>query len=185
MATAARRVYDEFEDDGLLWLLWLLGVALLCACAALRAVLRMEFGEEYWLSRKVAAAAAAELCPARRPVPLDAVLAVLAGPSHLEKNSFTARRAALAAGGREGAIGGHAAALRAERAAVSHRAIQPVADEEEPREIAARRTMDERAILPSTTTAPSPPTSSRGTNSASGSASRAAFELRVRASTAR
>ena len=31
----AQRVYDEFEDDGLLWLLWLLGVALLGACAAL------------------------------------------------------------------------------------------------------------------------------------------------------
>ena len=47
VATAAQRVYDEFEDDGLLWLLWLLGVALLCACAALCAVLRMEFREEY------------------------------------------------------------------------------------------------------------------------------------------
>ena len=49
VATAAQRVYDEFEDDGLLWLLWLLGVALLCACAALCAVLRMEFGEEYFV----------------------------------------------------------------------------------------------------------------------------------------
>ena len=47
VTTAAQRVYDEFEDDGLLWLLWLLGVALLCACAALCAVLRMEFREEY------------------------------------------------------------------------------------------------------------------------------------------
>ena len=46
VATAAQRVYDEFEDDGLLWLLWLLGVALLCACAALCAVIRTEFGEE-------------------------------------------------------------------------------------------------------------------------------------------
>ena len=44
MATAAQRVHDEFEDDGLLWLLWLLGVALLCACAALCAVLRMDRG---------------------------------------------------------------------------------------------------------------------------------------------
>ena len=47
MAAAGQRVDDEFGDDGLLWLLWLLGVALLCACAALCAVLRMEFGEEY------------------------------------------------------------------------------------------------------------------------------------------
>ena len=47
MATAAQRVYDEFEDDGLLWLLYALGVSLLCACAALYAVLRVEFREEY------------------------------------------------------------------------------------------------------------------------------------------